>query len=423
MFMNIYTDNKFSDISISTNLSEQSAGSKSTFQLQDNRPKSALQKKQVNALANGREPLLQKKENKTGLPDQLKTGIENLSGHSMDDVKVHYNSDKPAQLNAHAYAQGTEIHLASGQEKHLPHEAWHVVQQKEGRVKPTLQMKGKVNVNDDKTLEKEADVMGANAMNVHLASQILLKSKSVRQNNDSPVQGMFEEDGIKYSENIKYGIPNDDLKILLVKANALPPQPLQHFQKINELSKEVKAQPTQEEQIWENEGGKTPVIKFDVYSSNKKLNDAKHDLQPNDCGMYANALALDKKTWGKEREIKEHLKGMNGPTDDSEQYDANDIKSKDNLSLDIGDMYRIDWDDVHNKPIEKSAHHVSTVVAKDGEDHVTSEADAGEKLEAPIFRMYGTKTNTFWQTHHEYFSANNQKKPFVSKFQNPKNKK
>lgn len=108
---------------------------------------------------------IQKKENQTGLPDNLKTGMENLSGMSLDDVKVHRNSNKPAQLQAHAYAQGTDIHLGPGQEKHLPHEAWHVVQQKEGRVKPTMQMKGKVNVNDDAGLEKEADVMGAKALN------------------------------------------------------------------------------------------------------------------------------------------------------------------------------------------------------------------------------------------------------------------
>ncbi|WP_445173415.1 DUF4157 domain-containing protein [Microcoleus sp.] len=101
--------------------------------------------------------------NKTGLPDNLKTSIENLSGMAMDDVKVHYNSDKPTQLQAYAYAQGTEIHVASGQEKHLPHEAWHVVQQKQGRVKPTMQMKGEVNINDDRGLEKEADVMGEKA--------------------------------------------------------------------------------------------------------------------------------------------------------------------------------------------------------------------------------------------------------------------
>lgn len=106
---------------------------------------------------------IQKKENNTGLPDGLKSGIENLSGYSMDDVKVKYNSDKPAQLQAHAYAQGTEIHLGPGQEKHLPHEAWHVVQQKQSRVKPTMQMKRNINVNDDPSLEKEADIMGAKA--------------------------------------------------------------------------------------------------------------------------------------------------------------------------------------------------------------------------------------------------------------------
>jgi hypothetical protein len=99
-----------------------------------------------------------------GLPFQLKSGIEQLSGISMDDVKVHRNSDKPAQLQAHAYAQGTDIHIASGQEKHLPHEAWHVVQQKQGRVQPTTMMKAKVPINDDQGLEKEADVMGARAL-------------------------------------------------------------------------------------------------------------------------------------------------------------------------------------------------------------------------------------------------------------------
>nr|WP_199002613.1 DUF4157 domain-containing protein [Flavobacterium sp. ASV13] len=108
---------------------------------------------------------IQRKGNNTGLPDNLKSGIENLSGYSMDDVKVHYNSDKPAQLQAHAYAQGTDIHIASGQEKHLPHEAWHVVQQKQGRVQPTLQMKSNVNVNDDAGLENEADTMGQLSIN------------------------------------------------------------------------------------------------------------------------------------------------------------------------------------------------------------------------------------------------------------------
>jgi hypothetical protein len=104
------------------------------------------------------------RQNSTGLPDGLKSGIESMSGMSMDHVKVHYNSPQPAQLNAQAYAQGSDIHIAPGKETHLPHEAWHVVQQKQGRVKPTVQMAGGQQLNDDAGLEAEADVMGAKAL-------------------------------------------------------------------------------------------------------------------------------------------------------------------------------------------------------------------------------------------------------------------
>lgn len=55
-----------------------------------------------------------KKLTRTGLPEQLKSGIENLSGMSMEEVKVHYNSDQPAQLNAHTFAEGSDIKIASG---------------------------------------------------------------------------------------------------------------------------------------------------------------------------------------------------------------------------------------------------------------------------------------------------------------------
>jgi hypothetical protein len=101
--------------------------------------------------------------NRTGLPDGLKAGVESLSGISLDSVNVHYNSSQPAQLNALAYTQGSDIHVAPGQEGHLPHEAWHVVQQAQGRVQPTMQMKDGVRVNDDQGLEQEADVMGRRA--------------------------------------------------------------------------------------------------------------------------------------------------------------------------------------------------------------------------------------------------------------------
>jgi hypothetical protein len=101
-------------------------------------------------------------DNRSGLPPALRAGVESLSGVSMDGVKVHRNSPNPARINALAYAQGSDIHLGPGQEKHLPHEAWHVVQQAEGRVRPTLQAQG-MPINDDKGLEREADTLGARA--------------------------------------------------------------------------------------------------------------------------------------------------------------------------------------------------------------------------------------------------------------------
>lgn len=106
--------------------------------------------------------VFQQKPNNTGLPDNLKAGVESLSGFSMDDVKVHYNSSQPATVQALAYTQGMDIHVAPGQERHLPHEAWHVAQQLAGRVEPTTEVGG-MPVNDNIGLEHEADVMGARA--------------------------------------------------------------------------------------------------------------------------------------------------------------------------------------------------------------------------------------------------------------------
>ncbi|WP_322924043.1 DUF4157 domain-containing protein [Paenibacillus campi] len=103
--------------------------------------------------------------NQTGMPDALKSGIENMSGMDMSDVRVHYNSREPDKVNAHAYAQGSDIHLAPGQDQHLPHEAWHVVQQRQGRVQPTMQLAEGVAINDDAGLEQEATDLGARALN------------------------------------------------------------------------------------------------------------------------------------------------------------------------------------------------------------------------------------------------------------------
>jgi hypothetical protein len=127
-------------------------------------PRSVLQAKRAAALFRGPDgPRGERAKGPgTGLPISLKLGVEGLSGLSMDDVRVHYNSPAPRSLNALAFTRGTEVHVAPGQERHLAHEAWHVVQQKEGRVRPTIRL-GEIGANADPALEREAEAMGSRA--------------------------------------------------------------------------------------------------------------------------------------------------------------------------------------------------------------------------------------------------------------------
>lgn len=227
--MNSHADktHKHKNLSVSAVDSQMHSSGESTIPFVDNRAGAIAQRKiqelainspQVKQAAqlqatteNGasqRQPLIQKQENKTGLSDHLKAGIENLSGYSMDDVNVHLNSDKPAQLQAHAYAQGTDIHVAPGQEQHLPHEAWHVVQQKQGRVQPTAQLKEKVAINDDKALEQEADIMGAKALSAPIqAKRSLIENKI---SNNKIVQGKLYIGDSKEAET-KASVDADNL--------------------------------------------------------------------------------------------------------------------------------------------------------------------------------------------------------------------
>ncbi len=155
-----------------------------------------LQAKSYSKVSTTQPSVVQREENKTGLPDGLKSGMESISGMSLSDVKVHRNSDKPAQLQAHAYAQGTDIHLGPGQEKHLPHELGHVVQQKEGRVKPTMQLKGKININDDSGLEKEADVLGGKAQSAGMISETENDISTAQRMEKEVIQGKFTQGNV-----------------------------------------------------------------------------------------------------------------------------------------------------------------------------------------------------------------------------------
>ncbi len=115
--MNTYVDKtqKNKSQAVSDANSQEQSGRESTFQFVDNRPETIAQR-QLQAMANdslqvkqatqlqaivnkhsSKQQFIPKKENNTGLSGNLKTGMENLPGMSLDDVKVHHNSDKPVQ--------------------------------------------------------------------------------------------------------------------------------------------------------------------------------------------------------------------------------------------------------------------------------------------------------------------------------------
>lgn len=111
-----------------------------------------------------------KSENQTGIPDTVKQQMEDSFGTDFSSVQVHPDSAKAPEVGALAYTQGTDIHFAPGQFKPetssgqqlLGHELTHVIQQAEGRVQPTTEVGG-MPVNNDVSLEHEADILGAKA--------------------------------------------------------------------------------------------------------------------------------------------------------------------------------------------------------------------------------------------------------------------
>lgn len=94
-----------------------------------------------------------------GIPTGLMRRFEALTGLPMDDVSVHYQSDRPQRIGAAAYTQGTDIYIAPGWDGCLEHELGHVAQQKRGHV-PVTGYENGLPVNSDPSLERQADNPG-----------------------------------------------------------------------------------------------------------------------------------------------------------------------------------------------------------------------------------------------------------------------
>ncbi|SFB16201.1 protein of unknown function [Cohnella sp. OV330] len=114
----------------------------------------------------------QRKQDRPGaLPLDVQSKMEKVMGADFSNVNVHANSSNASSMGALAYAQGNDIHFAPGQyspdtqngQKIIGHELAHVVQQRQGRVLPTAQLKSGMRLNDDPALEKEADDLGERA--------------------------------------------------------------------------------------------------------------------------------------------------------------------------------------------------------------------------------------------------------------------
>ncbi len=101
------------------------------------------------------------------MPEEVQAKMEGSFGTSFSDVNIHSSDNSATHMGALAYTQGNNVHFAPGQynpntskgQELLGHELTHVVQQRQGRVQPTKQGKG-MPVNDNPSLENEADVMG-----------------------------------------------------------------------------------------------------------------------------------------------------------------------------------------------------------------------------------------------------------------------
>jgi len=136
---------------------------------QENTP-SFLQSFQQSENQQNSTPLQMKSGSSTSMPEVVQQKMESSFQTDFSSVNIHNNSPIAAEIGAKAYTQGNDIHFANGEynpestsgQELLGHELTHVVQQRQGRVVPTTQAKG-LNVNDNQSLENEADVLGSKA--------------------------------------------------------------------------------------------------------------------------------------------------------------------------------------------------------------------------------------------------------------------
>ncbi|MGH1338154.1 MAG: eCIS core domain-containing protein [Aureispira sp.] len=157
------------------------------------------------------------KENKTGLPEELKLRMEQKFKVSLDDVEVYYNSNQPAMFGALAYAIGNKIYIGPGQEKHLEQELAHVIQQKLGLAKGS----SKDQVNIDPNLETQALNMADEARQTPVEDKVP-EQQPVMQPQQEVMQLQGDEELIQQLDALSRGETlGGEVDIALLKAQAV----------------------------------------------------------------------------------------------------------------------------------------------------------------------------------------------------------
>lgn len=232
--------------------------------------------------------------------------------------------------------------------------------------------------------------------------RIIMHSNNVFENNwinrNNSIQRYTENNGFKISENNQYAITDSEKQALYLNKkieNVPPPSPKNFFKIIEQTNSFDKYQPNAKlisGEPTDVQGNYPPTFFF-------------HD-GPNDCGYYAGALANDNFNW-------DDGAGFKLMKDKNVSHNGTLTDRGMNADPNIGEAYFI-YPSVPDaeRNYTEARHHVATVVAQDGADRITSEADCGDKRTMPDFEMYGTKQNTeqekmqtFLGKHKWYFNS------------------
>gem|GEM_PF-3321829 len=182
---------------------------------------------------------------KTRMPNGVKSKMESSFGVDFSGVNIHQNSEQSSNIGALAHTQGNDVHFAPGQynpgsqkgQELLGHELAHVVQQRQGRVKPTKQGKG-MPINDNPALEKEADEMGIKAAQGKMVN-IVGKGSGVQRKDEEGAGFNLNGEGLFSSVEVKEKYISNTKHRLTQSQGAYGDAILELKQEIKEAAKNV----------------------------------------------------------------------------------------------------------------------------------------------------------------------------------------